>query len=108
LSLRAPFTSHRDGPQVSSPEQAGIVLGQKLDVFCMGQNEKGQVRLSRRRVLLAEQDAVLTKANGRGADGAAAVEAWGKAGMSSSTIAPMDRDSVVQTETSARVYRPRS
>jgi polyribonucleotide nucleotidyltransferase len=46
--------SELDIKKVASPEKAGIVSGQKLDVKFLGKNEKGQMRLSRRVVLLRD------------------------------------------------------
>lgn len=39
---------------MGTPEDAGYAIGQKLDVKCLGKNEKNQIRLSRRQVLLRE------------------------------------------------------
>ena len=46
--------SELDVKKILSPEKAGIVAGQKLDVKYLGKNEKGQMRLSRRVVLLRD------------------------------------------------------
>ena len=40
--------------KVSNPVTAGIKEGQKLDVKFLGKNEKGQMRLSRRQVLMRD------------------------------------------------------
>ena len=46
--------SELDVRKVASPDKAGITAGQKLDVKYLGKNEKGQMRLSRRVVLLRD------------------------------------------------------
>ncbi len=46
--------SELDVKKVQSPEAAGFVKGQKVDVKYLGKNEKGQMRLSRRAVLLRD------------------------------------------------------
>jgi predicted RNA-binding protein with RPS1 domain len=43
-----------------SVEKAGFSIGQKLDVKCLGKNEKGQLRLSRRAVLLRDSPQIST------------------------------------------------
>jgi len=46
--------SELDTKRVESPEKAGIVTGSKLDVKYLSVNEKGQMRLSRRAVLVRD------------------------------------------------------
>eukprot|EP01041_Mallomonas_annulata_P004249 gene4249-8446_t len=55
--------SELDVKKVPSPEQAGIVAGMKMDVKFLGVNEKGQMRLSRRAVLLREATTTSPLAN---------------------------------------------
>ena len=46
--------SELDVKRITSPEAAGFVIGQKLDVKFLGKNDKGQNRLSRRAVMLRD------------------------------------------------------
>jgi len=46
--------SELDVKRVSNPESAGFEAGQKLDVKLIGKNDKGQLRLSRRAVLMRD------------------------------------------------------
>ena len=46
--------SELDIKKIPNPAAAGIEAGQKLDVKYLGKNEKGQMRLSRRQVLLRD------------------------------------------------------
>ncbi len=46
--------SELDIKKIPNPAAAGIEAGQKLDVKFLGKNEKGQMRLSRRQVLLRD------------------------------------------------------
>jgi polyribonucleotide nucleotidyltransferase len=48
--------SELDSKRVSSPEEAGYAVGQNLDVKVLGRNDKGQWRLSRKALLLREND----------------------------------------------------
>jgi hypothetical protein len=77
----------------------------------MGQNEKGQIRLSRRQVLLAEHADIAregSSANGRAAGTVDSAEAAEEVQRTPPPdIVPLAPDSVVQTESGARVYRPR-
>jgi predicted RNA-binding protein with RPS1 domain len=69
--------SELDIKKVLSPEKAGITVDQKLDVKYLGKNEKGQMRLSRRVVLLrdAGKDTGEPPAAGEGAAAASAAVA---------------------------------
>ena len=49
--------SELDIKKVASPDKIGIAAGQKLDVKYLGKNEKGQMRLSRRAVLMRDSGA---------------------------------------------------
>jgi hypothetical protein len=42
--------------QIASPEAAGFAVGQKIDVKFLGKNDKGQMRLSRRAVMLRDSN----------------------------------------------------
>ena len=46
--------SELDTKKVADPTQAGFAIGQKMDVKYLGKNEKGQMRLSRRAVLMRD------------------------------------------------------
>eukprot|EP00596_Hydrurales_sp_CCMP1899_P003549 CAMPEP_0119046454 /NCGR_PEP_ID=MMETSP1177-20130426/46662_1 /TAXON_ID=2985 /ORGANISM="Ochromonas sp, Strain CCMP1899" /LENGTH=812 /DNA_ID=CAMNT_0007019621 /DNA_START=307 /DNA_END=2745 /DNA_ORIENTATION=+ len=46
--------SELDTKKIPSPEAAGFVSGQKIDVKYLGKNDKGQMRLSRRACLLRD------------------------------------------------------
>jgi len=48
--------SELDTKRIKSPEEAGYKEGDLLDVKCLGRNDKGQLRLSRRAVLLRNQE----------------------------------------------------
>lgn len=48
--------------QIDSPEKAGFVAGGKIDVKHIGQNDKGQMRLSRRAALLRDSPTTATGA----------------------------------------------
>lgn len=61
--------------QVESPEKAGFAVGDTMDVKYIGKNEKGQMRLSRRAVLMRDSPSSATGAGGVVLpDGAAAAE----------------------------------
>lgn len=46
--------SELDIKRVASVLEAGFVVGERIDVKCLGRNDKGQLRLSRRAVLLRD------------------------------------------------------
>lgn len=46
--------SELDVKRIPDPASAGFTIGMKLDVKCLGLNDKGQLRLSRRQVLLRD------------------------------------------------------
>ena len=46
--------SELDTTKVTDPAEAGYAVGQKLSVKYLGKNDKGQMRLSRRAVLLRD------------------------------------------------------
>lgn len=46
--------SELDTKKVADPTQAGFAVGQKMDVKYLGKNDKGQMRLSRRAVLMRD------------------------------------------------------
>ena len=47
--------SELDVKRISNPEEAGFKAGQTLDVKLIGRNDKGQLRLSRRAVLMRDE-----------------------------------------------------
>lgn len=51
--------SELDTKKIANVEAAGFAVGQKLDVKCLGKNEKGQLRLSRRQVLMRDSAATI-------------------------------------------------
>jgi len=46
--------SELDNKKIADPAAAGFAIGQSLDVKYLGKNEKGQMRLSRRAVLMRD------------------------------------------------------
>jgi polyribonucleotide nucleotidyltransferase len=46
--------SELDNKKIADPAGAGFAVGQTLDVKYLGKNEKGQMRLSRRAVLMRD------------------------------------------------------
>jgi hypothetical protein len=82
--------SELDTKRVSSPEGAGFAVGQKIDVKCLGKNDKGQMRYSRRAVML--RDAPTPSASG-GVSVVNSISAAAEAAYSSPAPAPAAKPS---------------